>query len=418
MYRPTLILAASLFLMLGLSFSPVQAQRSLKIMHYNILRYGDNTCGPTLSQKDGWLSTILTAAQPDVLTVNELLPSEAFSNRIRGLGFTYTDQIDYGEITNEARAVFVNNIFYRKDKLGYVGVEVIDADPRDVNVFTLYDRESVASGDTLFLYFIVAHLKASNSSSDRAKRAQATQNIIDWMDENGRGKHVILLGDFNFSAANEDGFQNLVKQTDQEIDFFDPAGRENNWNGPVHTLIHTQSPRTVSNDCGVTGGLDDRFDIILLSDAIKNEDRGVFYKEETYEVFGNGGDSYDRELRCSADGPVSTTVCAALKQFSDHLPVSIELGLPTLSTSISPSAKARIYVQNPVRDILTVRWENAQVVKEIKVINSIGQVMRQKSVSPSDTKAEISSTTWPIGVYWALVTDSQGKSRAFKLLKQ
>ncbi|MEM7509711.1 MAG: hypothetical protein AAF388_02185, partial [Bacteroidota bacterium] len=100
MYRPSLILTASLLLMLGLSLSPAQAQRSLKIMHYNILRYGDNTCGPTLTQKDGWLSTILTAAQPDVLTVNELLPSEAFSNRIRGLGFTYTDQIDYGEITN------------------------------------------------------------------------------------------------------------------------------------------------------------------------------------------------------------------------------------------------------------------------------------------------------------------------------
>ncbi|MEM9932126.1 MAG: endonuclease/exonuclease/phosphatase family protein [Bacteroidota bacterium] len=418
MHRFLLILANTFLLLVCSIPSQLQAQRSLKIMHYNLLRYGDQDCGPTFTQKDGWLSTILEASRPDVMTVNEILPSEAFSNRVRGLGFTYTDQIEYGELTNEAGGIFVNNIFYRRDKLGYVGVEVIEASPRDVNVYTLFDRESVGTRDTLFLYFIVGHLKASDSSSDRAQRSQATTNIIDWMDRKGRGRHVILSGDFNFSSASEAAFQNLVKQTDQEIDFYDPAGKENNWNGPTHTLVHTQSPRTVSPDCGVAGGLDDRFDIILLSNAIRRESRGVFYQEGSYEVFGNGGDSYDRELRCSSDGPVSTTVCAALKQFSDHLPVTIELGLPILSTSISDQiSQASIYVQNPVQDKLTIRWGNSQV-KEIRVINSIGQVMGQMDISLTQAKAELSTLNWPIGVYWALVSDKQGKSRAFKLLKQ
>ncbi|MEM6806613.1 MAG: hypothetical protein AAF696_34755, partial [Bacteroidota bacterium] len=73
-------------------------QQSIKLMHYNLLNFG-NTCGnvPVLN-KYAWLNTILEEARPDVFTVNEINPNPIFSNGIVSRSFDYTNAISQASI--------------------------------------------------------------------------------------------------------------------------------------------------------------------------------------------------------------------------------------------------------------------------------------------------------------------------------
>lgn len=70
--------------------------------------------------------------------------------------------------------------------------------------------------------------------------------------------------------------------------------------------------------------MDDRFDFILANDAVMQGSNGVQYETGSYRALGNDGDSYNQELDCDGT-PVPVSICAALKQMSDHLPVVMEL---------------------------------------------------------------------------------------------
>ena len=180
--------------------------------------------------------------------------------------------------------------------------------------------------DTSFLYCIVAHLKAGNSGSDENLRSLAANSIMNWVENNAQGENVLLLGDLNLYNSSEPAFQTLVFNSIDSIRFYDPAGKQNGWAGSANAWVHTQSPRTSSQDCGSGGGMDDRFDMILGSKAVKDGLKGITYLPATYATFGNDGDSYNQELTCDGS-PLPSSLCGTLKNMSDHLPVIVELEL-------------------------------------------------------------------------------------------
>ncbi|MCD4723670.1 MAG: hypothetical protein K8R63_02420, partial [Bacteroidales bacterium] len=75
-----------LFLFL-FSLNFLTAQDTLKVMHYNLLYYGQNTgfCNITNNNpdlKDAYLRTILGYVKPDIFTVNEMSYQSTYQNRV------------------------------------------------------------------------------------------------------------------------------------------------------------------------------------------------------------------------------------------------------------------------------------------------------------------------------------------------
>ena len=86
---PLLNMRISALLLFIFSSGFVQAQKldTLKMMHYNLLYYGEYTSFCTSSNnnvvdKDAHLKTIIGEALPDVFTVNELSSTAIYAERI------------------------------------------------------------------------------------------------------------------------------------------------------------------------------------------------------------------------------------------------------------------------------------------------------------------------------------------------
>ena len=73
-----LVVAALTMLVLALTVQPLRAQDNVRVMVYNILRYGAQgigTCTPTgVTARNQIFTNIMSAAQPDIFAVNEIGP--------------------------------------------------------------------------------------------------------------------------------------------------------------------------------------------------------------------------------------------------------------------------------------------------------------------------------------------------------
>jgi hypothetical protein len=130
-------------------------------------------------------------------------------------------------------------------------------------------------------------------------------------------------------------------------------GQWNNNYGFRH--YHTQSTHEDFNsDCHSGGGLDDRFDFVLINASVKDGTAGVKYKEDSYWAVGQDG----MRFNMSINNPVNTTlpeeVITALYHMSDHLPVVAEFYIGEQNSIISLSSNPDFYVNvdNPACDNL------------------------------------------------------------------
>ncbi|MEL7532727.1 MAG: T9SS type A sorting domain-containing protein [Bacteroidota bacterium] len=416
---------AIFILLMAVICSPsVNAQIQVKVMHYNVLNFG-NACGSvTASQKYTWLETIINHYRPDIFTVNEFNPNQAYANGVKQLSFSYTTAVANADFTNLANSNIANQLFYNTDKFGYAGVEVIGGNLRDVNVYTLYLKPEITQvgEDTTFLYCIVAHLKAGQGGNNESQRNTAAVNIMNWVGANAADKNILLMGDMNVYFPAEPAFQRFIANSNADISFIDPINKINDWSGPNNAIVHTQSTRSSSNDCGAGGGMDDRFDMILMSPAISNELDGISYVPESYAAFGNDGTNYNTELMCDGT-PVPTGVCAALKQMSDHLPVVLELNL-SRAVNIEANLISELelkYAPNPFDQHLKVSLAVDQPKNEnwtLKLINAQGQIIYYRSLKAESQEIDINTLDLPAGIYLLSIQNAQGESLRKKLLKQ
>jgi len=403
------------------------AQDTVRVMHYNLLFYG-NCNGVTSTQKDIWLETITTHYKPDILTVNEMSDRINFANRINTRALTYGD-MEYTSFTNTTGSNIVNMMFYNKQKFGYKGIEKIGNALRDINVYTLYHLNSIQNNDTVFLYCIVGHLKASNDANSAAQRGTATQQIMSWMTNHPDvGGNFMMMGDLNLYGASEAAWMNLVRNTNQ-IRFYDPVGLTNGWNaGNVKYM--TQSTRCSGvGDCGVSGCLDDRFDFILPTDAIMSGTDGIAYVQNSYASFGNDGlIPFNGNLsnNCSSNTVVPSNVCNALVSMSDHLPVVMELaflrssGLNDLITSI-PGMKMQPI--NPFDEQLSWSWKKSNAEPTTvnwQLLDAQGKLCFSQSDVLQSTSGNLSFSTTHLtsGLYLLRATDELGRQLQQKIVKQ
>lgn len=327
-----------LFLLAGMLACQVQtlwAQETLKVMTYNVLRYGAQgiSCTPTgVTARNAWFTAIMTDAQPDIFGVNEVGPNAGptapatniLNNILKPINPAYAA----ATVTFNSNQDVANAFFYNSDKLGLKSQAVIPHSLRNIDFYRLYYKgPGLATGDTTWIEVVLFHLH----SSDASIRSSQTAAVMTYLDGLNRAGNFIIMGDMNMDGSGSGAFQNMISSTNPDIDMADPINLTGTWSNNNNVRhAHTQSTRTSgSSDCGSGGGLDDRFDIILCSNAIINNTADVRYVPGTYRVFGNP----------NAPNPaVSAAAAAAVSPMSDHHPVLLNLEISRAVAVAQPVA--------------------------------------------------------------------------------
>jgi hypothetical protein len=300
------------------------AQDNVKVMYYNILEYPLNP-----STKAVYLKTIFDYYHPDVLVCDEVT-SDAVAIDILNNVINITGTNHYAKALFTAGPDKNNMIFYNIDKLSLKLQDTIHTALRWMNRYRLY--HNTTTSDTVYLDFYAAHLKASNTPADVLKRYYECVHFKNYIATKTQGQNIIFGGDLNLYTSVEDAYQLLLGPTNYPL--YDPINSPGAWNAnSSFSAIHTQSTHITTSGGFIGGGLDDRFDFILVTNDLLTPTNNAHYIANSYKALGNDGLHFNKNL---TDLPLSTTVpeivTNAMYNMSDHLPVVMELAVNATSS--------------------------------------------------------------------------------------
>ena len=419
MYRLGILILA----LLAFSVS-VFSQGRIKVMSYNLLNFNNYPSYCTAENnshtaKAGYLATIVANQQPDVLCCCEVggkNPTLAYS-----ISYILGNSLNVGGVTRWASASasgseYLNNaLFYDKTKLKLVAQTKVDTDIREINIYKL---RHLTSGDTLKV--AIAHLKAGTSYS--ADRGTEIQQFMNYLVQQGNNDNFIICGDFNIYGASEPAFQSLVNPSYLPVAFYDPVNQMGEWNNNWNfSEYHTQSTRSGDggNDCFSGGGMDDRFDFILMSGSIINGTKGITYHSNSYWAVGQDGNRFNGAINSPQNNTLPSNVIDALYNMSDHLPVVAELDFGDVGyASESTEQNFQSIVVNPVADMLTVRLRTEKPRDvTIDLYSPLGVLLRSYRVYVADDEVvEYGVSDLPTGLYIVNVK-SEGVSVSHRVVK-
>lgn len=407
----------------------ISAQDTLTLMHYNLLNYGlpvygCNSSNNNPDDKDSFLRTILMDINPDIFTVNELRtesydssPADRILDNV--LNIHFNPPYNRANITNLSGSHIINMLYYNTNTFTLYAQDVIPA-YRDINVYKLHynSLDLVNKQDTAFLTCIVTHLKSSQGSDNEATRAEMTASIMEYIESNNLGGNVLLMGDFNIYSDQEQAFQNLVNPENQEIKFYDPMEQIGNWhNNADYTNVHTQSTHVTYNDCASTGGMDDRFDYILMDKFIKDNLSHFAYINESYVALGNDGTCFNESLLECENSDLSNDLVDALYYMSDHLPIILKLSTDLIPLAVvSKRSHQRFIVKfrNPVKENLNLKINrNLQGYYSIQLLSMYGDIVLNICTNKINNIIPICHIEE--GLYILRVADPLGRVEAEKL---
>lgn len=368
-------------LLLVLSCNTLMAQDTISVMHYNLLKYGDGNCD-ALENKDDYLKNIVGYAQPDILGVNEMGDNNIYAKRIlaKSLNVNGVKHYQQAAYTNEnGQSSLVNMLFYNDEKFVLHSQKVLNSYIRDINLYTLYLKtDKLSEGDTIFLHVLVMHLKASDSPGDAAKRNTMVTNMLEQLDKEKPG-NFLLMGDLNVYRSSEAAFQSLVNPDKPDFAFQDPINQIGSWhNNSTYAQYFTQSTRQSSGaGCASTGGMDDRFDFILMSGSLMQGSANLEYINNTYEAMGQDGKRFNGSLISPSNTTLPSNVLNALYKMSDHLPVQAKLVTSSTFTQTTDIHSASISTfPNPASSTLSIKHESVPAGK-IVMYDIQGNIVRQ-----------------------------------------
>ncbi|MBA5793764.1 T9SS type A sorting domain-containing protein [Flavobacterium sp. xlx-214] len=376
------------------------AQETLNTMFYNLFKFPNSLP----QNRQLILRDILDEYKPDLFMVCELATENA-ANLI--LNTSLQNQTDLF-----ARAAFTPDltdladplqtmVFYNTRKLTLVGQQKLPTVYRDINQYSF--KVNVDPTNPIYLEVFVAHLKSSTGTAEQQMRLQMVQQVTQALQNLTQpNTYVLFAGDFNFYKSTEPGYQEILNPANA-IKLIDPINTPGNWqNNAAFSPIHTQSTR-VSNagfgggaNSGASGGLDDRFDFIMMSENFSNSAR-FQYVSNTYKAYGNNGNCFDKDVKDpTCTGVFSQTLRNNLYNMSDHLPVVMQflinepLKIPSFSTKqlmwFESSNVAESEVMIGIDD--SKLNDNSQLL----IYNQIGQLLqtinidKQKSIVISTQK--------------------------------
>lgn len=302
--------------------------------------------------RNPYFRTIFSNIQPDILVVQEM---HSFAGQT---GFL--NNVLNAASSGYAAGQFINgpdtdrSIFFKSIHFTFLSNTPISTTLRDINEFRLRHN---SSGDTLIIYAV--HLKANDTEDDRLKRAAEVDSLRERTNQLNPNSHFIVLGDFNIYSSTEPAFQKLLNQSNLGY-VIDPLNLTGIFNNSAYAIHHTQSTRTRSFDDGATGGMDDRFDMILVSQSIINSNSINLVPNSTI-AYGNDGNHYNDSINRPPNTAVGQTIANALHYASDHLPVyaSFNFSVPVELTSFKVLIEGFFNGTSMTPDTVTVELRNA-----------------------------------------------------------
>lgn len=299
----------ALALLLTLAASARAAQ--FKIMTYNALNFPD-ALGVQRIQA---LRRAVNYFSPDVVVFQEVISQYGVQLLLDsvfnydGGGFLAAAFHD-GPDTDNA-------LVYRSSVFTLMGAAYIPGPVRDIAEYRLW---AVAANRSLYLYSL--HLKAS--PEDSATRLQEAMILRAHLDSLGPNVDFMVAGDFNF-YYDEGAYHWLTDSTaDNDGRCFDPLAAPGYWHdNSAFAEIHTQSTRVDQlPDGGSSGGLDDRFDLMLCSQGLCDT-AGLYLPPASYVTCGNDGEHLNQSINQGVNQAVPDSVADALYTASDHLPLLV-----------------------------------------------------------------------------------------------
>lgn len=399
------------------------SQTRIKVMTYNLMHFPstlvDDDGDGTFTERTPVLKEILDTYQPDLFSVCELGTEEGADMILQTALQTDDNRYD--------RANFVYNqsstdntlqqlVFYNTKKLTLVSQDVIQTNIRDINHYTFQINYNV---EAIYLDVFVTHLKSSTGSDNVLKRLQMVQEFTNYLTNLPQDRFVIFTGDFNLYTSTESAYQEILDSTNAIV-MVDPIDSPGSWsNNYTFAPIHTQSPLTTrdqfNNGDGITGGLDDRFDFIMVSENLMSDPK-LKYVTNTYKAYGNNGNCYNSYISnpdCSGD--FSQELRNLLFNMSDHIPVVMELETPyALSTNEVTSRNfIKFGSSNVSSDIIILSISDDYLHKTYQIINQLGQTVKTSSFEEQRVNIDISH--FASGLYFIKSANGETPLKFIKL---
>ena len=397
----------------------LNAQTNIKAMFYNTLNYNSDTQS---QERTSYLKTILDDIQPDIFMIcelkNEIASNYLFENAVLPFNANFS-KAEFKPSESPAKSL-LQMIYYNSNKLELEYNEVIPTGIRDINHYTFIIKSENSTDEITRIEVFVTHLKASRGNENMQKRLASVENFTRELDRLPEDSFVIFAGDFNFYTSNEPGFQKIIDKNNsiQLIDPIDrlcPAFPENGinyfnednydstyfWNNESFADVHSQSARNGQvNGDGSGGGMDDRFDFIMMSKNFTTSST-LSYKTDSYKTVGNNSNCYNSFVSNSTcTGEFSQELRNALYFFSDHLPITMEMEFEA-SALITENNRILNFVDTNIAKN-SIEINLSKKVNQILIYNQLGQnVFHLKNVNSKTLKIDTESLA--NGIYYIKV---------------
>lgn len=311
----------------AMAFMSLYAQEVINLAFYNVLNYPQ--APPT--DRAQILSEIIEEMNPDIFMICEL-ESEAggediLTNSLNAFNDVYVSA-PYQNNTSSTSDL-QQLLYYNHNKFDLDATDIIQTSVRDINRYRLKLKTVNASTNPQYLEVFVAHLKASQGGQNELLRLNMVEAFTDYLGTIDPNDPVILAGDLNLYTSTEPAYQELLNSSNPIV-LKDPINSPGDWNSnDAFAFLHTQSTRISNdefNDFGAGGGLDSRFDFILMSQNLLEPESDFRFIDGSYEAFGNNSNCYNNRIDSnSCNGTFSQNTRDLLYQMSDHLPIVAQL---------------------------------------------------------------------------------------------
>jgi len=316
----------------------------------------------------------MTELSPDIIVSQEIVDESGADSLLESFR-SFNPNFECSEFDDGPNTD--NMLFYDSSIVSLIGQNSIETYIRYISEYILS-----LGGNEFRIYS--CHLKASEF--DEYERLEEITILRNYIDTLPSGTEFVICGDMNFYGSFELGYQKIIADEIVNIgrarDPLDMSGYwsdfpdSGNWHSnSTFADIHTQSTRTRSFGDGAAGGLDDRFDFILISYYLNN-DMGIEYVEDSYTNFGNDGLHFNDSINESPNMAVSPEIANALHYASDHLPVYADFDVIPLFITDSKSIKSFqiTVVPNPFNSSCAI---TAPAGAEIEIYDLRGNVVER-----------------------------------------
>ncbi len=377
-------------------------------MFYNLLHYP--TTQPSRITN---LEAILDDYQPDLFMVCELENATGSNNILNAI---QTPDGKYAACTYQNNQSTTSPLqqmaYYNTNKLILTNEQVLPTAIRDINHYTFKLNTPDQVANPKYLDVFVTHLKAGENTAsapdNETKRLNSVNVFTAELANIPTDHYIVFSGDFNLYSHNEPAYQEILDPTNAIV-MIDPINRPAVWYNDSNSKdIHTQAVFSTADGNGHIGdgswgGMDDRFDFIMMSENLQTNTE-VYYKTNTYAAYGNNGNCYNKSINdpvCT--GTYSQTIRDYLFNFSDHLPVVMEI--ETTQTLTVPSenytqnfisfAKSNIASNQLMLNINTKYLKN----EYLYIYNQLGQQLYQTKLGNSEYLT-INTSKFAAGIYY------------------